>query len=458
MKFDNCVFCNIKQIKSEILLESDNFYLKIPIGLFTPGHILLISKDHLSCFGNLPLKHINEFGNFKKKAVDLITNKFSKPFLCEQGIHGQSIEHAHIHIIPSIGKKYDLSEGIYGKIFLNLESEKVDDFYEVVDYFNKNDNYVYFEENFKSYIFNTSSRPNLEFKFRSDLARLTGLNNLSLWSNLSEEDILRDKEYIKETKFKLAKVNSNKDYHVILIAAGCSRRLKELTQDKPKCFLEINNKKIINYTLENLDRLGFKKVTFVVGYKKDLVMQTIGNKFGNLDIDYVVSDDYATTGHGYSIYLTRKKWEEEKKSVILIHADIFYDSNILDRVLAYESDVVLAVDDYYKVNYGDEVMVTSNRGYIETIGFINELSKDIEGQLIGINKWSSDFMSGLYNYMDFFFKKNGNNFNWEPIVHNFIKDKGVKINFDRSGGLKWININYKEDYFKARDELFNSIY
>ena len=102
------------------------------------------------------------------------------------------------------------------------------------------------------------------------------------------------------------------EFHVIIIAAGCSRRLTELTEETPKSLLIIKEKKIIEYTLDALSKRNFRTVTFVVGYLKDKYINMIGVSYQNLEIDYVIATDYEDTGHAWSIYLTKSRWEQEK--------------------------------------------------------------------------------------------------------------------------------------------------
>jgi len=248
----------------------------------------------------------------------------------------------------------------------------------------------------------------------------------------------------------------NSDYHVIIIAAGSSRRLSKLTKNKPKAFLEIRGKKIIEHTLDFLNERGFRRVTFVIGYLKDIFKETIGEKYKNLSIDYVISEDYASTGHGWSTFLSKNAWEKEKKDVIFIHGDILYDSGLLDKVLASKYKNIMIVDNDYEILTGDERIVMGKNGI--TKGFKDAASKDDPesiGELIGINKWSKDLMEQMYFYMQEYFNRNGKNHNYEPVLSDFIRDTGVVINYMKSNGLPWVNINYEEDYEKAKNEIYN---
>ena len=54
---------------------------------------------------------------------------------------------------------------------------------------------------------------------------------------------------------------------LVILASGSGKRLKRLTKSKPKCFVKIKNKKIIDYLKINFKY--FREVIIVVGYKKN---------------------------------------------------------------------------------------------------------------------------------------------------------------------------------------------
>jgi len=56
----------------------------------------------------------------------------------------------------------------------------------------------------------------------------------------------------------------------IILAAGRGSRLKNLTKNKPKSFLKVKKKYIIDFVVENFKKSGIKNVSIVTGYKSHL--------------------------------------------------------------------------------------------------------------------------------------------------------------------------------------------
>lgn len=108
-KSENCIFCKIvsREIKSEILDESENFIAIKDINPVSEGHLLVIPKEHFLNLLEIPDKLGNELLKFMKnlglKIVDkkigdgfnIIMNNFSSA--------GQLVMHSHIHLIPRKG-------------------------------------------------------------------------------------------------------------------------------------------------------------------------------------------------------------------------------------------------------------------------------------------------------------------------------------------------------------------
>ena len=57
--------------------------------------------------------------------------------------------------------------------------------------------------------------------------------------------------------------------NAIILAAGRGSRMKELTDDKPKCMVEINNKSIIQRTIEVFKYKNINNIIVITGYQSD---------------------------------------------------------------------------------------------------------------------------------------------------------------------------------------------
>jgi len=102
----DCPFC-LNNLNSEIILENNFSYAiydKFPV---SKGHILIIPKNHNSNYFDLSLEEQKECLILLNNAKKIIDKEF-KPDGYNIGINvnkdaGQTIWHAHIHLIPRYG-------------------------------------------------------------------------------------------------------------------------------------------------------------------------------------------------------------------------------------------------------------------------------------------------------------------------------------------------------------------
>ncbi len=242
----------------------------------------------------------------------------------------------------------------------------------------------------------------------------------------------------------------NSKYHVLILAAGKSTRLAHLTRGKPKCFLEIGGKSIIGRMLDCLSERGIKEATIVIGYMSEFFMKTLGNKYKNIDIDYIVMDDYATTLHGWGFYLTKDRWQKSKKPVIFMDADNIFDPKLIDKLLEENNDNVSLIDNNPENKNTEEELVIGDKEEIK--GFergIFSKDKKFLGEFVGINKFSPEFMENLYKFMDSLGDKI-KILKYEKVFDKFINFTKNKINYLKTGGLKWVNVNNEYSFEKAK--------
>ena len=195
----NCPFCQRDKIKSDILMESENFFVKVGVGILAPGHVMVITREHLSCFAELPNHLMKEFILLKNKVTNNLKLNFAEPIIYEHGVYGQSINHAHLHFLPRKNEHFDLSN-IKEVLFNDLKSTSIENMQQLADIYSKEHSYFYLEIDGNNLVYHTKGKEAGKYIFRKEFARLTGLKGLEDWKTMSEKDRQRDKEWIDMTR------------------------------------------------------------------------------------------------------------------------------------------------------------------------------------------------------------------------------------------------------------------
>jgi len=155
---EKCVFCDRELDKSDTLFETENFFVKVGLGIAAPGHVMLIPKGHCDCYADMPDHLRGEFKNLKDIVFRKVKDAFFEPFLVEYGILEQSVRHAHLHFIPKKRKETEYYPGykindLFGA--MNIPAKLLDleaDWEKAKELKKKYSGYIYLEDG-KSYLF-----------------------------------------------------------------------------------------------------------------------------------------------------------------------------------------------------------------------------------------------------------------------------------------------------------------
>lgn len=96
---DHCVFC-ARSALSGILAETEHFILLADHAPLVEGHLLIVPRRHLACYGALPAALEADFLAAKRRASAFLRARYRAPIFFEHGVFRQTVFHAHLHAIP----------------------------------------------------------------------------------------------------------------------------------------------------------------------------------------------------------------------------------------------------------------------------------------------------------------------------------------------------------------------
>ena len=111
----DCTFCKRTEI-SHILKETPNFLLAADHAPLVEGHILIIPKQHFTCYGEVPSRLDEELFSMKQEVQRFFAQYYAPAVFWEHGIFKQTVFHAHLHCFPWRSSGYDLEENLHNVI------------------------------------------------------------------------------------------------------------------------------------------------------------------------------------------------------------------------------------------------------------------------------------------------------------------------------------------------------
>ena len=121
----------------------------------------------------------------------------------------------------------------------------------------------------------------------------------------------------------------------LILNSGMGSRMGVLTSEHPKCMTEISPREtILSRQLTQLAEAGVKQVVITTGLFEQVLKDYCASLDLPLEYTFVHNPDYRITNYIYSIYLAREVLDDD---ILLMHGDLVFENEVLDRVLASET-------------------------------------------------------------------------------------------------------------------------
>ena len=135
----------------------------------------------------------------------------------------------------------------------------------------------------------------------------------------------------------------------IILAAGTSTRMRPLTDDIPKCLLQVGGKTILQRTIELVASAGVEQIGIVLGYKAETVRRFVKQQFPFHRIRIILNPKYESTNNAFSLLMAREFFMSEARrnaplqELLLLDSDIIFSPELLPFLFSHESPNRLAV-------------------------------------------------------------------------------------------------------------------
>jgi len=126
----------------------------------------------------------------------------------------------------------------------------------------------------------------------------------------------------------------------VILAGGFGKRLKPLTDIRPKPMIEVFNIPIIEWQIRWFRRFGIKDFVLCVGYMKDMIVDHIGNG-ARFDSRVEYSIEEKALGAGGAL-LNAKEWVSRQGSFFVLNGDVLSELDP-NKLLSIANSNVLAV-------------------------------------------------------------------------------------------------------------------
>jgi dTDP-glucose pyrophosphorylase/CBS domain-containing protein len=159
-------------------------------------------------------------------------------------------------------------------------------------------------------------------------------------------------------------INANRNINMFIMAGGFGKRMRPLTEHKPKPMLEVDGKPILEHIVNNARNFGINNYTISLGYLGDQIESYFGDgKAFGVNIDYVREDKPLGTAGALSLVANAKR-----KQLIVINGDVLSAINY-GHLLSYhnrsKAQATIVIKKHFIQNPYGTVFFDSNETLIE---------------------------------------------------------------------------------------------
>ena len=188
----------------------------------------------------------------------------------------------------------------------------------------------------------------------------------------------------------------------VILAAGMAKRLRPLTDHKPKCLLKVGERTLLERTVDAMHQTGITEFVVVTGYCADQIRDFLTSHFSLYTFHFIHNADYEHNNNIYSLWLAMKHVRGQE--VLLMDSDILCDPAAVSAI-ATLPEAALAVNRH---ELGEEEM----KVVVDAECRITEISKtcnpaDAMGESVGIEHITPAYGEALAAELDLMIEREG---------------------------------------------------
>lgn len=240
----------------------------------------------------------------------------------------------------------------------------------------------------------------------------------------------------------------------LILAAGKGSRLGSLTENKPKCMIDVAGKSIIDRTVESLISNNINHIIIVIGYLGNILSEYLTNKYPAVDFVFIDESKLISEQHNNIYSFLVAKDELVKDDTLVIESDILFKSELItdlvDNIIPNQ-----AVISYFEDYMNGSCVALDENNHITTLVNISKYEKTDLYKTVNIYKFSKDFLADTYiPYCETYMNTFGLDCYYEEPLDVLVKNSnliGYVIN-----SKDWFEVDTQEDLDIANILFANS--
>ena len=184
----------------------------------------------------------------------------------------------------------------------------------------------------------------------------------------------------------------------LILAAGQGKRLRPLTNDRPKCLVPLLGRSLLERQVSTIKKCGINDIHIVTGY--------CANQIKELGFLTSINNQFKSTNMVESLF-SAMPFLCREGDLIIAYGDIVYEASNLEALLKCDEEISLMIDlkwnDLWSLRLENpledaETLLMNSQGYVTELGKKPDGYEQIQGQYTGLIKIRSDKLKDLMKF------------------------------------------------------------
>jgi len=225
----------------------------------------------------------------------------------------------------------------------------------------------------------------------------------------------------------------------IILSAGQGKRLLPLTENRPKCLLDLSGRTLLGWQLRGLEAAGVREAVVVTGFRADAVEAEIPRVgLTRMAVRTLYNPFYAVADNLASCWMARAEFDRD---LLLLNGDTLFELAVAERLIgAPAAGVTVSID--RKGDYdADDMKVLTDGDRLLAIG---KTIERYDAESIGFLRFSAEGAARFARAVDAALQTPEGLRRWYLSVINDLAAAGG-VTVQSIEGLEWSEMDFPKD-------------
>lgn len=243
----------------------------------------------------------------------------------------------------------------------------------------------------------------------------------------------------------------------IILAAGQGQRLGSITENKPKCLVDLGPITILSHQLDNCEKAGLDEAVVVIGaFASDVdaeIERWCNHQERRIRVSSLYNPFHDVANNMISLWAARGVMDVD---FITINGDDIFDWRILERLAATDGAPITVTIDEKETYDEDDMKIVLDDGRISAMNK-NVPVEQANGESIGIMKFSGVGRALLAAELEVMSRLDSYATEWYVQAIERIALRDSQVDVMPVGGLRWAEVDFPEDLENVRANFMDLV-